>query len=384
VNVALAHHLPTGGAVRVLAEWAARTSASHLTVYTRDASVHEFAALPRRARVVERPLHQGVGMLDEVRRLTTSPRDGKALAAEIDAAGHDVVLCCASRLTQALDVLPFLRTPSVFYDPEPLRSAVEPRSVMYAGPGWRAALSRADLNPLEWRRRALDRRYVRAAPRVITHSQYTRAALHDAYGIDSDVVLLAVDHEAFTPGGERDGHVLAVGALHPLKGHDLVIDAVAAIPAGQRPPLVVVGDRGEIEGELRAQAAAAGVALDLRRGLPFGDVVELYRRAAVVACGQVREPFGLVPLEAMACATPVVAVDEGGFRETVRDGETGLLVARDAAAMGAAIARVLGDRQLAGRLGAAGRADVEARWTWDRVAAEFDAHLAAAAASVRG
>ncbi|HEU0317526.1 MAG TPA: glycosyltransferase, partial [Solirubrobacteraceae bacterium] len=83
---------------------------------------------------------------------------------------------------------------------------------------------------------------------------------------------------------------------------------------------------------------------------------------------------------AMACATPVVAVAEGGLVETVRHDDTGLLVARDPAALGGALARVLDDPQLAGRLGAAGRARVVADWSWERTAADFDARLAALAA----
>jgi glycosyltransferase involved in cell wall biosynthesis len=78
----------------------------------------------------------------------------------------------------------------------------------------------------------------------------------------------------------------------------------------------------------------------------------------------------------MATATPVVAVAEGGFPETVRDGETGLLVARDPTGFGRAIARVLGDSELARRMGSAGRADAEERWQWHQTVREYDRLLA--------
>jgi hypothetical protein len=80
MKVAAVHHLPTGGAMRVMAEWFARTEAEELTIYTRDASVHEFVAIPERARIVERPLRRGVGAVDEIVRLAGSPRDGARLA----------------------------------------------------------------------------------------------------------------------------------------------------------------------------------------------------------------------------------------------------------------------------------------------------------------
>jgi glycosyltransferase involved in cell wall biosynthesis len=381
VNVALVHDLPTGGALRVAVEWVRRTSADAVTVYCRDPAVHDFAPLPEGTRVVALPRAGRDGPVGELRRLLASPAAGRALAARVDAGGHDVAFCLPSVLTQAPDILPALRTPHVHYAPEPLRSAYEPPELVWPDRNLRETVTRRGLNPVEHLRRTLDRRYMAAARRVVTHSRFTAGTLRAAYGIEAGVVPLGVDAEAFTPGavdGAGERYVLAVGALHPLKGHDLVVQAVGMLPE-PRPRLVVVGDRGGTEPALRRRAAAVGVTLDVRRGLPFAEVVALYRGAAVVACGQVREPFGLVPLEAMACAKPVVAVDEGGFRETVRDGETGLLVERNPAAMAAALARVIDDPALAARLGAAGRQDAERRWTWERTTAAFDALLARAA-----
>jgi glycosyltransferase involved in cell wall biosynthesis len=358
-----------------MAEWLTRTQAQDLTIYTRDAAVHRFVELPERARVIERPLRQGSGAIGEIAPLARSPRDGAALAGEIDAAGHDAVFCFASVLTQASDVLPFLRTPNLFYAPEPLRSAYEPPALVQLAPGWRGAITRAGINPIELRRKQLDRRYLRAASHIVTHSVFTQGTLRAIYGVDSEVVHLGVDALAFSPGGAaREGYVLSVGALHPLKGHDQVIEALATLPA-PRPRLVLVGDRGESEGALRALAHARGVDLEVRSKLPFAELVRLYQRAALLACAQIREPFGLVPLEAMACATPVVAVAEGGFNETIADGRTGLLVPPRPAALGQAIARVLADQDLATRLGVAGREAVERDWTWDRTAAGYDGLL---------
>jgi glycosyltransferase involved in cell wall biosynthesis len=383
VKVAAVHNLPTGGALRVLAEWLARTESQEIAIYTRAAGVHEFVELPERVRVLERPLRPGVGAVDEIARLASSPHDGARLAGEIDAAGYDAVFCFASALTQAPDVLPALRTPSLFYAPEPLRSAYEPSKLVHMAPGWRGAITRMGINPIELRRRSLDRRYIRSAPHIVTHSSFTQQTLREVYGVDSEVVRLGVDARAFSPSAEpREGYVLSVGALHPLKGHDQVIEALATL-APPRPRLVVIGDRGESETSLRELAAARGVALEVLSRLPFAEVVKRYQRASVVACAQIREPFGLVPLEAMACATPVVAVADGGFLETIRDGETGLLVARNPAALGAAIARVLSDTELAARLATTGRVEVESRWTWTLTVAGYDRLLQALAGSRR-
>jgi glycosyltransferase involved in cell wall biosynthesis len=95
------------------------------------------------------------------------------------------------------------------------------------------------------------------------------------------------------------------------------------------------------------------------------------------------EPFGFVPLESMACGTAVVGVNEAGVRESVRDGETGLLVERDEAAFAEAIARVGWDRGCREHLGRQGRAYVTREWTWDRSIQGIERHLVAAVGGAR-
>jgi len=374
------HNLPSGGAVRVLVEWLTHTRAE-VTVYARDRDSGDFAQLPSGVRAEYRPLSGREGVIGEAVRLLRSPRDGRRLAREIDAGGYDAVFCFASRLTQAPDVLPYLRTPSLYYAPEPLRSVYEPCEQGPPRRGARERLVGLALGALDRRRRALDRRYIRSAGAIVTHSQFTRRTLSEIYGVQAEVVLLGVDAATFVPAqAGREGYVLSVGALHPLKGHEQVIEALATLPDDTglpaRPRLVVIGDRGEGAPALQALARRRGVELELHNRLAFEQVVAAYQRAGVVACAQVREPFGLVALEAMACATPVVAVAEGGFQETVTDGETGLLCARDPRLLGSAIARVLSDPALARRLGATARERVRRDWTWERAAGDFDALLA--------
>jgi glycosyltransferase involved in cell wall biosynthesis len=145
--------------------------------------------------------------------------------------------------------------------------------------------------------------------------------------------------------------VLYAGRLSAEKG---VLELVEAA-RGLR--LRVVGD-----GPLRARVPGA------LGFVPHHELERLYASAAVVACPSRREGFGVTCLEAMAHGRPVVATDVGGLRDLVVNGETGIVVPpRDPAALREAIERLLGDRELRLRLGAAGRARARERFSWNRV-----------------
>jgi glycosyltransferase involved in cell wall biosynthesis len=372
MRVAITHHLPLGGgAVRVIAEYVKR-SAHEFTVYSRKEDRPGLVAFPERIEVRRLAPLVLDGYADRIRTLWSLPAKGAELAAAIDAGGHDVVFAHTSDFVQAPETLPYLRTPSLYYAAEPMRSLTEPEPEFGRDERLPARLTRWGINPYERKRKAINDRNILGADQVVTHSRFTADALERLHGVDAEVVPLGVDSDTFAPdGSEREGFVLTVGALHPLKGHQEVIEAVGTLGASA-PEVVLVGDRGHLEGPLKALAEERGVRLRLLQELPFAELLSLYRRAGVVACGQIREPFGLIPLEAMASEAPVVAVREGGFRETIRDGETGLLVDRDPHAFGQAIASVLRDTGLARRLGRAGREDVRAHWTWERTAERYD------------
>jgi glycosyltransferase involved in cell wall biosynthesis len=172
-------------------------------------------------------------------------------------------------------------------------------------------------------------------------SDYVAERIARYYNRKASVVYPPVDTGFFVPddsGAER--RALVVSALVPYKRIDLAIEACAR--AGV--PLTVVGDGPELA-RLRRQA---GPAVDFRGWISDEAIRAEYRRAGVVLLPGV-EDFGIVPLEAQACGRPVVALGQGGARETVVDGVTGALVAEATAdAFAAAIRRTLDARLDAG------------------------------------
>jgi glycosyltransferase involved in cell wall biosynthesis len=162
-----------------------------------------------------------------------------------------------------------------------------------------------------------------------------------------------------------------------------VITALAHIPDSE---LIIVGggDAAELGDDpdarrLRRLAVEAGVAdrVQFRGRVKHEDVPPLLRSADVFVTAPWYEPFGITPLEAMACGVPVVATAVGGLIDTVVHGVTGLHVPpRRPDRIADAIVTLLGDRALSARIGAAGLERARSRYGWERVAdATLEAYM---------
>jgi glycosyltransferase involved in cell wall biosynthesis len=176
-------------------------------------------------------------------------------------------------------------------------------------------------------------------------------------------------------------YVLGLGRLETQKGFDVLIEALACLETGV--DLLLAGD-GSTRAALEAQASARGLGERVRflGTTDRATTVALLRGAALLACPSRFEGLPLVCIEALAVARPVVASAVNGIPELVRDGETGFLVPPDdAAALAAAIRRVLADPDGAARLAARGRAAVERTNAWSVVAPAYLALCAEVAGS---
>ncbi len=128
-------------------------------------------------------------------------------------------------------------------------------------------------------------------------------------------------------------------------------------------------------------ARARNVEVGIDTGLDEAGIVERFQMALVTACAARLEPFGLTAIESMGCGTPVVAINEGGFRESVTNGVTGILVEPDAKSLAAGIGKLASDASLAAKMGAAGRLEVLDRLTWKRTTDQLEQILIEASKS---
>ena len=154
--------------------------------------------------------------------------------------------------------------------------------------------------------------------RFLANSQYVAGRIRRYYNRGSAIVYPPVDTDYYTPQSRAESqNFLIVSALVPYKRLDVAIDACRRLQA----PLRIVGTGPERE---RLERRAGG-GVEFLGWQTDEQIRELYRSSrATLLPGT--EDFGIVPVESQACGTPVVALNAGGARETVIDGETGVLV----------------------------------------------------------
>ncbi len=230
---------------------------------------------------------------------------------------------------------------------------------------------------------------VRGAARLPYVSRYTRGRFASAFGPGAGLEHLpsGVDTEVFRPDpaaradlraryglGDRPT-VLCLSRLVPRKGQDMLIRALPEIRRRVDGAVLVIVGGGPYHDRLRKLARTVGVEdhVVITGGVPAAELAAHHTLADVFAmpcrtrgAGLDVEGLGIVYLEASATGVPVVAGRSGGAPETVREGETGVVVdGTSVAAVAAAVADLLADRDRAAAMGAAGRAWVGAEWRWD-------------------
>ena len=233
-------------------------------------------------------------------------------------------------------------------------------------------LSRTDTSPAaRWRYRAVERALSGLVSRYIAVSDSIARELTVAFGLPAEKVVTVHNGIETAPFLAPHDRVAARAALGIPEGAPVVGLAarcsaqkglrhlVAATPelVSRLPDIrVVIGGSGPLEGRLREQSVALGVADAIVWPGHIADMPRFLAALDVYVSPAETEAFGLALIEAGAAGVPVVATRVGGVPEVVLDGDTGLLVAAgDAHALAAAVLALLGDAKTASRLAAAGR-----------------------------
>ena len=192
-------------------------------------------------------------------------------------------------------------------------------------------------------------------------------------------------HDAVQPYAGAQPRLLCIGRLIPIKGHLVLLRALAQARARVPSLTLDIAGRGPLEPALKEFARELGLEGSVRFLGFVSPIQKAVEEAAIVVVPSLGEGFGMVALEAMERARPVIASAVGGLPEIVADGETGLVVEPgDAEALADAMATLGGDLGRAAAMGRAGRERALAEFPPERSVVRIEELYRAALASGGG
>ena len=164
----------------------------------------------------------------------------------------------------------------------------------------------------------------RRVDHFIANSNFVAKRIQKIYGKEATVIYPPVNTDFYSLSEKKENYYLTSSRLVPYKKIDLIVEAFSRLPEQK---LVIIGDGSEAD-KIRKKASKNIEFL----GFQPNDVLKQHMQKAKAFVFAAVEDFGIIPIEAMACGTPVIALDKGGTAETVLPEKTGLLFANQTAA----------------------------------------------------
>lgn len=351
MKIALFHELPKGGARMVVNEMARRLKKEHtVDFYTTSPSFRpDESSLFTATNVYEFKTKTWLGGNWKIRlykdtiELIKLYLSHRKIAIDIRNKNYDIVFIHASSYIEAPFLLRFPNKNKIFYCHDPnYRFVYDSILGIKKNLGFvRYAYEVVN----RFIRKKLDKDNIRGADVLIASSMFEKRVIKKTYDIDSKVIYYGVDVKYFKKQKKSKVYdVLFVGTSHPLEGFLFLQKVLRHLPKKIKIKTLLGDKKWTEKDELR----------------------NTYVRSKTVICLAYNEPFGLIPLDAMACGVPVVAVEEGGYKETIVDGRTGYLVKRDPKLIAKKIQYLLKNDKLRQLFGNNGRRHVVKNWTWEK------------------
>lgn len=230
-----------------------------------------------------------------------------------DVSGYDIVISNSHSVAKGVIVGPDQLHICYCYSPMRYAWDLQNQYLTESGiAGIRGGMARLMLHFM----RIWDTRTSFGVDHFIACSRYISRRIRKTYRRDSTVIYPNVDVESFVPGGEREDYYVTSSRMVPYKKIHLIVEAFAQLPSRR---LVVIGDGPQFK-RIKALATPNVTVLGFQE---FPVLLRHLQRARAFVFAA-EEDFGIAPLEAQACGTPVIAFGKGGASETVIDGVTGL------------------------------------------------------------
>lgn len=404
MKIAVWHNLPSGGGKRALyyhikgliqrgyrvESWCPPTADQTYLPLSDLITEHivPFPWKPRKSKVlIDRPLSPYYYIVDKIKAMD---RHCQECADEINSGGFDLLFANSCSFFGTTSIGRYVKIPKLIYLQEPYRLLYEatpqlpwlapppPKSIYlslrYLKLFLRDLLIVKGLR-IQAREEVLN---AKAFDTILVNSFFSRESVLRAYGVDAKVCYLGIDPELFhNQHQQREDFIVGLGSFIPSKNIKFVIESISKVKE-PRPHLLWIGNSGlpdHIE-ELKQFAKSVNVNFNPQVRIDDQELVGILNRAMLMIYAPRLEPFGFASLEANACGVPVIAVAEGGVRETIIDGLNGLLVEHDVNKLAKAIEHLRRDKDYAHKIGKNGSKLVAEKWSVnasiDRLESRFE------------
>jgi glycosyltransferase involved in cell wall biosynthesis len=358
MKIAVFHNLPPGGAKRTLFEELKFLSKKHeielFELTSTDESYLNLIKIVKKVSVYDFYIDSrlpgfAARLAKDYKNFVALYFLHKKIADAINKGGFDVAFVHADLLTQAPYILRFLQIPSLYFCQEYLRLAYEPELAFKEDV---PIFNKVYEEITRKIRKEIDRCNAKHATKILANSNFTKRNCEKAFGRRAETCHLGVDTKIFKPSGRKRGdYILVIGEKNSINGYKFAQKVLSHVKKKSGHDLKI---------------KTLGV---LTKGVQINDdglLSKFYSEALATLCVSHNEPFGLAPLESMACQTPVVAVSEGGYKETVKDGKTGYMVKREAKAISEKLLYLIEHPDRLELMGKKGRQHIIKNFGWER------------------
>lgn len=406
MRIAVWHNLPYGGGARALnyhlnglldrghylEVWSPNPFADGIIQFSQQVTVHKIP-LKRTEHI---PYKDRIGAAFFGKDVNIREMESHCLqcAAEINKGDFDLLFANCCFYYAAPFISRFVHIPTVLYLGEPRRFFYESHPKNF----WESPAQLGKIGKInrhfwwEWMKDLWKKNNARvqvreerlnidAVDKLLVNSIFSSESCARAYDRSGEVCHLGVDTALFRPLARKlvQNYVLGLGSLFFHKGAELAILSVAAIP-GKRPALIWVSNITDPFYRERMQELAGRLAVDfiVKEKISDKALVGLLNHAICLLYTSKLEPFGFAPLEANACATPVIGLLQGGTRETVLDGRTGFLTPPNEQAIADKVQYFIKNPDVREEMGRLGLANVQKNWSLEAATLRLEEALESA------
>lgn len=398
MKIAVWHNLPSGGGKRALYNHikALNERGHYIEVWTTDSSDHDY--LPLNDFVIEHqiPVKNSINKIKNIKfPIKRTIKEIKILKnlsqrciEKIEKKNFDILFVNSCMYSNMPYLGLYSSIPSALYLGEPLRylhEATENNNI------WQFPELKRNIRSIyrlikdlriTYANRIILKEEIQAAKsydKILVNSLYSRESLLKAYGIDSTLCYLGVDENQFIiTNNEKKNYIVGLGKIVRHKNINKTIEIIAHLPLNIRPTLKWISNGYDIEylNEVKIIAEKSKVHFVPMINLSDIELYDTLSQACIMLYLPHLEPFGLAPIEANMCGTYVIAIAEGGIRESIINGINGTLInGFNIKEFVGAIQNFLTDLEFSKKMGLQAREFALKTWNWEKMANNIERAL---------